>query len=123
MHTYDQYQIPAKMRKTSKGSTVSDAADFLLFNSACERKSWVVGHVRKRCHRLMKELVATWYTEGYITKTQDLFHKSAMFKEYWQHAQEKRDSESHENNIYGTGDRSTKVSPVPSNLQDLIWFG
>ncbi|TGO90891.1 hypothetical protein BPOR_0047g00140 [Botrytis porri] len=40
----------------------------------------------------------TWHAEGFITKTQDTFHKSSLFKYCWQRAQEECYIESAEGN-------------------------
>ncbi|TGO44947.1 hypothetical protein BOTNAR_0718g00040 [Botryotinia narcissicola] len=108
MHTYDQYQVPAKMRKRSKNSIVFDVANFLLSKTTYDSKTWVVGYVRKRCHRLMKHLIIIWYTQGYLTKTQKFFRKSLMFKECWEHARERLRRGSDESNTLGNEEPFTK---------------
>lgn len=117
MHTYDQYQVPAKMRKRSRNSIVFDVANFLLSKTACRARPWVVGYVRKRCHSLMKDLVITWHAQRYLTKTQNVFRKSFMFKECWERARERLHRGSDKSNTLDNEEPLTKVSPVRySNL-------
>ena len=113
MHTNDQYQVPVKMRKRSKNSIVFDVTRFLLSKTTYDSKPWVVGYVRKRCHRLMKDLITTWYAQGYLTKTRNIFQKSLMFKDCWERAQEQLVRlKSDESNILGNEELFAKVSLI-----------
>ncbi|TGO56028.1 hypothetical protein BCON_0083g00200 [Botryotinia convoluta] len=112
MHTNDQYQVPVKMRKRSKNSIVFDVTRLLLSKTTYDSKPWVVGYVRKRCHRLMKDLITTWYAQGYLTKTRNIFRKSSMFKDCWERAQEQLVClKSDESNILGNEELFAKRKP------------
>ncbi|TGO44165.1 hypothetical protein BCON_0584g00040 [Botryotinia convoluta] len=117
MHTYDQYQVPAKIRKRSRNSIVFDVANFLLSKAIYDSRPWVVGYMRKRCHRLMKDLINTWYAQGYLTKTQNIFQKSLMFKGCWERAREQLLRGPDESNALGNEEPFTKrkagdINPV-----------
>ncbi|KAJ8058412.1 hypothetical protein OCU04_012601 [Sclerotinia nivalis] len=113
MHTHDQYQVPVKMRNRSKNSIVFDVTSFLLSKTTYDSKPWVVGYVRKRCHRLMKDLITTWYAQGYLTKTQNIFRKSLMFKECWERAREQLVRlKSDESNILGNEESFAKAGDI-----------
>ncbi|APA13379.1 predicted protein [Sclerotinia sclerotiorum 1980 UF-70] len=124
MHTYDQYQVPAKMRKRSRNSIVFDVANFLLSKTACRARPWVVGYVRKRCHSLMKDLVITWHAQRYLTKTQNVFRKSFMFKECWERARERLHRGSDKSNTLDNEEPLTKrqagnLGPVDGKYQKV----
>jgi hypothetical protein len=112
MHAHDQYQIPSKKSKAGKKSIVSDVADFLLSRATCERTPWAVGFARKRCYRLMQDLITTWHAEGYLEKNADIFQKSPVFKECWERMQNQSRRGSDESCTLGDQDPFTKVGAV-----------